>query len=708
MIQAVQYQTTDRVQDLRRRVLAAEHAKHRVQMPSEGWSVADSDATLPERAGLALMKLFSEMPVAITRGELIVGTRSMLYPGEDGNPWAVGGSPVPQFHNQRDDDEGRTARRECTHNVPGFAKVLTHGYGGLMAKCEARLAEEPDVEKQNFLKGFILGCQAVGTLINRYAALASEMAETETDPDWANDLRTIAEVCSHIATEAPRNFHEAAQLHWFIFLATWIEQGVLVTGGRFDQHTASFWPNDPAEQLRAKEIIDCYVIKCNDLTDIWTPTSMINNLIILGGYAPDGSDGTNAISWAFLDSVGRLNLPDPQPAVRINEKSDPAFVRFTCQLMRDGLSQVCIFNDDTFVPALVAAGFPAEDARNYALDACQDLNIEGKSNFYVGGAVPMAPLLLKTLEEAPDDADWPAFLQRYKDTIAAATHKRLTDRIEWEANAQTGYPLLLLSLGLDDCIEKGLDITQHGLHYRDKGVFVQEPVCGVNSLAAIKHVVFDEQAATLADVRDACANDYANAEPLRQRLLAAPKWGNDDDRVDLIGKEILEFACEDILQYRLDDDARFLSGIHQPHQVSAGGGLPATPDGRHAGDSISVTLAPANGTDLHGPTAVMRSVTKIDPMLCQWNHSLTMTFDPVSFGGDSGLDKFVALVNTYCAMGGPQLQVNFVSAETLREAQKNPKDFPDLVVRVWGYCARFIDLDPEYQEDIINRTVHAM
>ena len=707
MIQAVQYQTTDRVADLRRRVLLAEHARHRVERPAD-WSVADSDATLPERAGLALMKLFSEMPVAIEPGELIVGTRSMLVPGEEGDPWTVGGSPVPEFHNQRDEDEGRTARRECTHNVPGFAKVITHGYGGLIAKCEARLAGETDVEKQNFLKGFILGCQSVGVLINRYAALATELAESETDVDWAADLRTIAEVCSHIATEPPRNFHEAAQLHWFIFLTTWIEQGVLVTGGRFDQHTAAYWPTDPAEQLRAKEIVDCYVIKCNDLTDIWTPTSMINNLIVLGGYAPDGTDATNDISWAFLDSVGRLNLPDPQPAVRLNKLSDPAFVEFTCRLMRDGLSQVCVFNDDTFVPALVAAGFPVEDARNYALDACQDLNIEGKSNFYVGGAVPMAPLMIDTLNNTPDDADWPAFLQSYKDCIAAATHKRLTNRIEWEANAQTGYPLLLLSIGLDDCIEKGLDITQHGLHYRDKGVFVQEPVCGVNSLAAIKHVVYDEQAATLAEVRQACATDYADAEPLRQRLLAAPKWGNDDDRVDAVGKDILEFACNDILQYRLDDDARFLCGIHQPHQVQCGAGLPATPDGRHAGDSISVTLAPANGTDLHGPTAVMRSVTKIDPMVCQWNHSLTMTFDPISFGGDSGLEKFVALVNTYCAMGGPQLQVNFVSADTLRAAQKNPKEFPDLVVRVWGYCARFIDLDPEYQEDIINRTVHEM
>ncbi len=698
-----------RILRLRERLMAAEHARHRVGLP-DNWSVAHMECSLAERAGHALIKLCDESPIAIEPDELIVGIRTMLtvapelHTPEDG--WAC---PLPAFYDKpRDAAEGRVDYRNRSHNVPGFGKVLREGYGALIAKCEARLADEVDPEKINYLKGFILACQAMGLLANRYGALASFMAADTDDPVRAQELHTIADTCRHIATQPPRNLQDALQLYWFSWLVALQEQGALVSVGRFDQHVGPFWPTDEADQAHAQELIDCYVLKCNDMSDAWTPLSSINNLHMVSGLKPDGTDGTNPVSWALLESVARLQLPDPQPAVRLHAGSPPEFVQFVLGLMRDGASQICIFNDDTFVPGLQSAGFAVEDARDYALDACQDVLIEGKSNFYLGGAIPMTNLLLETLDAADNSMDWDAFLQSYRQRIADYTEHRLTGFAGRYLANKTACPSPLMSVTMDDCIERGLDVTQGGLRFRDKGVFISEPVCAVNSLAAIRRVVYENNAATIEELRAACKSNYAGVEALRQQCLAAPKWGNDDDAVDALTVDLFSFTRDEIHKYRLDEEAGFLSGIHQPHQVTAGHGLPATPDGRFDNEGISVTLAPANGTELHGPTAVMRSVTKIDPTVCQWNHSLTMTFDPGPFSGQEGLDKFVALVKTYLAMGGPQLQVNFLNRTILEDAQSHPEKFRNLIVRVWGYCARFIDLDAEYQQDIINRTAHSL
>ncbi len=691
-----------RILRLRERLMNAEHARHRVGLP-DTWSVAHMDCSLPERAGHALVKLCDESPIAIEPDELIVGVRTMLavdpavHTPDDG--WA---SPLPEVHDEPLD------HRERTHNVFGFGKVLREGYGSLIAKCEARLADETDPAKQDHLKGFILACRAMGLLAVRYADLANFMAADTDDPVRSEELRTIADVCRHIATGKPRNLQDALQLYWFTWLVALQEQGALVSAGRFDQHVAPYWPEAEADQAHAQELIDCYVLKCNDMSDAWTPLSSINNLHIISGLKPDGTDGTNPASWALLESVARLQLPDPQPAVRLHKDTPPEFVRFVLGLMRDGASQICIFNDDTFVPALQSAGFAAEDARDYALDACQDVLIEGKSNFYLGGNIAMTHLLLGTLERVDGDIDWAGFYQAYRDDLASEIEHQLAGFVKHYHSRGVAHPSPLMSVTMDDCIERGLDVTDGGLRLRDKGVFLAEPVCAINSLAAVRHIVFDTQAATLDELRQALKTNFADAESLRQQCLAAPKWGNDDDACDVLASEVFSFGADEIHKYRIDEEAGFLSGIHQPHQVMAGHGLPATPDGRRDNEGISVTLAPANGTDQQGPTAVMRSVTKIDPMVCQWNHSLTMTFDPGPFAGDDGLDKFVALVGAYMAMGGPQLQVNFLNRSILESAQAHPEEFRNLIVRVWGYCARFIDLDAEYQQDIISRTAHSL
>ncbi|MHC4985056.1 MAG: pyruvate formate lyase family protein [Planctomycetota bacterium] len=690
---------TTRVRGLRERMVAGEHLRHRVA-PPEDWAVGNMSASMAERRAESLRMLCEKMPVAIEPDELIVGMRTIARPDPRENTWPV----LPEFY--RDEEEKSIYHfRSSTHNVPGYAKVFAHGFGGLAQMSRDRLAEETDEGKCNALRSFIMACETVGLMSRRYADLATEMAET-AEGQRRKDLLAIADVCGHVATGRPRHLHDALQLYWWTWQLTTLEVGCLVTLGRFDQVVEPHWPTDSREHQRARELLDCFVIKCNDQDDLWKEHSLVNNTLMLSGLKPDGSDGTNAVTWAVLDSVRRLKLPDPQPAVRLHADSPPELVRTVCELWREGLSQISVYNDDTFVPAMAELGFPVEDARDYAVDACQDVNIFGKSDFYTAGSVPMAQTLLAAMESAGDIDSWDAFYAHFKQCLAAAIAKRLSD---YMSNLHLpGGSCPLLSVAMDDCIETGLDASDGGLRYRDKGVFLGEPVCTINSLAAIRDVVYDKKLATLAEVRDACEADFEGAETLREHLKAAPKWGNDDDAVDLIGRDLVAFGCREVNSHRLPDGSRLLAGVHQAHHVAVGAGLPATPDGRHEGDRLSPTMAPAIGTETKGPTAVMRSATKIDTLLCQWNYSLTMTFDPVAIAGEDGLAKFMALVKTFLAMGGPQLQINCVNPEMLRAAQADPDAHRDLVVRVWGFCDRFVALLPEYQQEIIDRTAHRL
>jgi formate C-acetyltransferase len=485
-----------------------------------------------------------------------------------------------------------------------------------------------------------------------------------------------------------------------------IENQSLMSFGRFDQHLEPFFAKYPPDQ--AQELLECLLIKLNDQADIKQGEGYYgSDNLMLAGIKPDDSDATNGLTFACLDALETLRLANPQFNVRLHHASPPELVARVCDLARRGCAQLSFYNDEAIIPSLAHAGFPIEDARNYALDACQDILIEGRSDFFVGGGIELTPLLLDALQGVDEQTSFEQLMDacrsRVRDAAASAAERYLRD-----LEGPSPSPLPFLSGTLDDCIDQGLDVTQGGLRYRDKGMFVMSPVNAVNSLTAIQHVVFRDRAASLVEVRDACVRNYEGQEPLRQRLLAAPKWGNDDDRVDELAKDLLEFACKEILQHRIDPEARFLAGIHQPHHVTTGARIGATPDGRMAGEPICVTLSPANGTERRGPTAVLKSVAKIDPMLCQWNSAVTLNLHPTAVAGESAVYKLEALLRTFFALGGIQLQTNILDSQVFREAQCHPDRYRDLVIRVWGFSAYFVDLSPAYQEEFIARTAHRL
>ncbi|MEW6750549.1 MAG: pyruvate formate lyase family protein [Candidatus Latescibacterota bacterium] len=694
--------TTPRVARLRTRMDRDEHGAQRVPRPAD-WSVAGLECSLAERRAWALHLACQRMPIAIGPEEVIVGTRTLLPPeGVQGSLWQT---PLPAFFRDEAERQSVDAGRSASHNVPGFGKVLRHGLGGLAARARAGLGAHPEPRQQEYLRSFAIACEAAGVLLRRHAELAEELAAQTEDAPWRTELRRIVEVCAHVATGPPRDLQEALQLYWTTWSLIVLEVGCLVSMGRIDQVLAPYWPTAAGEQEHAQELIDCFVVKCNDQNALWSGTSLINNQPVLSGRARTGVDGTNPVTWAVLSAVERLNMPDPQPAVRLHDESPASLVEQVCRLWLGGRAQIAVYNDEVFVPALQGAGIGPADARDYAVDACQDVTIEGKSDFYLAGQVPLANLLLEALGAAPEGCDWDTFLGVYRRLVAAEV-EGVCRRYGEGLRGRPGLPCPLLSVTLDDCLETGLDMADGGLAIRDKGVMLAQPVVMINSLAALRQVVFEDGTATLEEVCRGCAADWAGHEHLRRRLLAAPKWGNDDDAADLPGVEVLRFAAAQIQQHRQPDGSRFLSGIHQAHHVAVGSGLGATPDGRHAGQALSPTLAPANGTERGGPTAVMRSVAKIDPAVVQWNASLTLVFSPAGLRGEAGSGKFAALLRAFLRLRGPQLQVNVVSRETLRAAQVDPDQYRDLIVRVWGFSDRFVSLRPEYQEELIQRTQH--
>ena len=706
----------NRIDRLRHRMLRAEHGRHRMLMPAD-WSTSHLDGSLPERKAAALRLMLERMPVAIEDEELIAGMRTVYGRAQEGQTGIDDPSAdvtlytFPTYLTDEEHERYGDAFGGCVpegaskgHYVAGYGKVLRLGFGGIREEARRRLQTEIDPDKRDWLKAVGLAYDGASLLAHRYADLAAAMAR-EAQGDRVDELLRMAAVCRHVAEEPPRDLHQALQLFWFTHLVLMVENQRLMCFGRFDQYLERFWHTCPPDE--AEELLHCLTIKLNDQADIHQGEGHYgSDNIVLSGCRPDGSDATNAVTYACLDALDRLRLANPLLNVRLHRDSPAELVRRACDLARQGREQIAFYNDDTIIPALTAAGFPEEEARDYALDACQDVLIEARSDFYQGGFLSMTELLLETLQTLDDRAGFDDLMAAYRRDIARTVAELAADYRDSLSQPPVS-PLPFLSATVADGLDAGLDVTQGGWKYRDKGMFVGSPVNAVNSLAAIKQVVFDDEAATLAEVKKACRDDYEGCEVLRQRLLNAPKWGNDDEDTDLRGKEILEYACHEVQKHRIDEQARFLSGIHQPHHVVWGAGVGATPDGRRAGEPFPVTLSPANGTERQGPTAVIRSVTRIDPMVCQWNHALLMSFHAAALQGVDGAAKFEALLRTYFALGGVQLEFNVADVEVLRAAQREPENYSDLVVRVWGFCARFIDLKPEYQEDLIGHTAHA-
>jgi formate C-acetyltransferase len=404
-----------------------------------------------------------------------------------------------------------------------------------------------------------------------------------------------------------------------------------------------------------------------------------------------------------------LQLPDPKINVRFHQHSPPRLWQTCCEIVKEGIGGFPnFFNDDANIPSLVKAGIPLSDARLYSADGCQELIIPGKGDFYpTFSSVDFLDTLLQVLQQSRSYETFSDFMAEYKAQLSQAIKHAVATANAKDVLIAKLSPVPFLSATLEGCIEQAMDKTAGGTHYNFTGCLGRVFSNAANSLAVIKKLVFDERLYALSTLTTALTKNWEGYE--RLRLFAVnrvPKYGNDDDYVDALAVEIADHFIQEVPTYQNPRGGRFYPGIFTFHHVTRGGMLPASPDGRRAGEGVASHISPVVGTDLNGPTAVLNSALKICRLQPSEGTALGIRFHPSALQGDTGTHNLMAFTKTFMKGGGLSLQFNVVDSKTLRTAQQYPERYQNLIVRVWGFSAYFVTLTKQYQEDVIARTEH--
>jgi formate C-acetyltransferase len=597
------------------------------------------------------------------------------------------------------------------------------------------LSDADATRKDEALQGMDLACVAAIRFAERHAELAERLADEEADEARRAELRRIAAVCRRVPAHAPRDFHEAIQMYWFCHLGTITELNGwdAMNPGHLDQHLRPFYEKGLADgsldRERAKELLGCLWVKFNNHpappkvgvtakeSGTWNDFTNIN----LGGLDRDGGDAVSDLSYLILEVVDEVHLLQPQSNVQISARTPDRFLKAACRVIRRGYGYPSVFNADTVVAEQIRSGKAVEDAREGGTSGCIETGAFGKEAYLLTGYFNTPKVLEITLNDGIDPASGrrlgpatgdPRGFASF-DALYAAFETQLRHFVEVKVEVNQYiesmfaryYPAPFLSVLIRDCIENGRDYYDGGPRYNT--TYIQ--CCGIgtttDSLSALKTHVFEEETVRMDTLLAALGRDFDGDEPLRQRLLnRTPRFGNDDDRADHIMRRVYRSLVEAIDGRPNTRGGRYhLNMLSTTCHVYFGTRVGASPDGRRACLPISDGTSPAHGADRHGPTAVCRSLGKMDQVL-SGGTLLNQRFLPQVLAGDGGIDKLASLVRTYFRLGGHHIQFNVVGTDTLRDAQANPEQYRDLLVRVAGYSDYFVDIGQDLQEEIIQRT----
>ena len=724
---------------LREQTLSGANKCMRAALPEE-WSTAWEPYSIPVRKALAQKLVFDNMPLYIGEGELIVGTRS-LYKKRSDN---VDGKNVSGYslnaripYINQDDialfgcDQSYMNK---THYTPDYSILLKKGVSGILQDVEDRSRDESLKQiNRDFLESVRISYTGLQNLIMRYSEYAAKLAENAANAADRQRLLEISRICKKISSDTPDTFREAVQLLWFGHLGTILESFEFINYGRLDVVLSDYLKDTP--HAEAQQILECLLLKMYDQVDLdddYLGDYAAQLVVTLGGVLPNGENAANDVTMLFLEAIDNVRLPEPEFNLRINSVNPPAFLDRAVELSISGCNQISYYNDDLFVASMHKSGIPLENAREYGFDLCQDIAIPGKADFYVLTSLNQTQELMNLLLEQKEFASFEDLVLAYKARLSgllaseverfnrAQEHLFLYRDEKYEeyfagikekglpadfCGRSPMAPLPYLSALYHGSIENALDLAYEPYPLKEKGGMLGTSVEMINSLAAIKYVVYDTQQYTLKQVVEACEHNYQGKgeEILRNILWNAPKWGNDDDRADQIAKDILEFGLREMLKYKTFSGGQILGGIHQPHPVPTGRDIMATPEGRFAGKPAAVTLTPESGTMANGPTAALKSASKLDSSLIQWNFCIMVNYLASVFKGNAGKQIFKKLLHGYFSQGGLQHQPNILDVAELKEAQLHPERYKDLIVRLWGVSAHFVDLPKELQDEMIAR-----
>jgi pyruvate formate-lyase/glycerol dehydratase family glycyl radical enzyme len=593
----------------------------------------------------------------------------------------------------------------------------------------AALAEDEE------LKAMDIACEGAVIFAQRHAALAESMAAAEPDPARAGELRVIAETCRRVPAEAPRTFREALQTYWFVHLGTITELNGwdAMSPGRLDLHLGPFYERDLAEGILdrdgAKELLSCFWIKVNNspappkvgVTAAESGTYNDFTNINLGGMKADGGDASNEVSYIALEVLDELQLLQPQANLQVSARTPEGLLKEACRVIRRGSGYPSLFNADEVATALAWMGKSVEDAREGGTSGCIETGCFGKEAYLLHGYLNVPKILELVLNDGVDPQSGKLIGQRTGkpeffagfDDLYAAFERQLARVVDLKVRVSNfldrmfarDAPAPFLSAVVSDCIARRRDYYDGGARYNTDYIQCVGLGTVTDSLSAIREHVYDRRDVPWGDLLSALAADWEGREDLRLLLAnKTPKFGNDDDRADSIAQRV--FAS---LFAAIDGRPSPRGGVYHIDLLSTtchvyfGLRTGATPDGRRSRAPQSDGTSPAHGADRKGPTAVVKSLAKLD-VSRTGGSLLNQRFMPSALAGESGLEDLASLARTYFAMGGHHMQFNVVDTETLRAAQARPEDYRGLLVRVAGYSDYFVDLDRNHQEEIIART----
>jgi pyruvate formate-lyase/glycerol dehydratase family glycyl radical enzyme len=610
------------------------------------------------------------------------------------------------------------------HIIIDYPRLLNNGLDNLLAELQNHAEQQPD---NAFYTAALLLLQASQRHILRYASLARQMAEQCNDEARRAELLRIAEIASHNAHHKPQDFYQACQLFWYMNIILQYESNASsLSLGRFDQYMLPFYQaslNQGEDPAFLKELLESLWVKCNDIVLLRSTSSAryfagfpTGYTILLGGLTETGRSAVNVLSFLCLDAYQNIRLPQPNLGVRVNEFIDRPFLLKTAETIRLGTGIPQIFNDEVVVPAFLNRGVSLEDARDYAVVGCVELSIPGRTY----GLHDIAMFnLLKVMEltlldnQGNTSLTYPQLLEQIREKIRHYVRLMAEGSNICDIGHRDWAPVPLLSSFIDDCLQNGRDITEGGARYNFSGVQGIGIANLSDSLFALKGLVFDQQRLSFDELLATLKANFATpeGEKIRARLINRfDKYGNDIDEVDLISADLLRFYCKEVEQYRNPRGGQFTPGSYTVSaHVPLGAVVGATPDGRYAGEQLADGgLSPMLGQDGQGPTAVLKSVSKLDNYLLSNGTLLNVKFTPSTLEGQQGLNKLADFLGAFTKLKLQHVQFNVVNAETLKEAQARPQDFAGLVVRVAGYSAFFVELSKEIQDDIIRRTAHQL
>lgn len=625
------------------------------------------------------------------------------------------------------------------HCSPNYAMVLELGLNGIRKRVEDQLrtldTATPDgSERRDFLRAASIACEGVIRFAARYGELAGELARGESDPKRRGELSEIAEICARVPAEPPRTFWEALQAIWFVHIGVMLDDGGVAHAlGRLDQILLPFLLEDMQRgdltRGGALELIECLFLKASETVDLLEGIATIgiggNTTFIeltIGGVDRQGRDAANELSFLFLDAVEEMKTIQPNCAARLHADTPEGFRRRVADVMAGGSVSLQVVNDDVIVDAYAGKGVNPEDARDYAIIGCVEPTPSGLTyastdafffntvlclEMVLGGG--RSPMLGTEGANTGDPRSFRSFrevMDAYRVQIAHfVRHLSICFQAIGQAHSEL-LPCPFQSAVIRDCVEKGMDVKKGGARYNFTGGNAIGTAIAADSLMALKRFVFDEKRISMAEMIEILQKDYEGCEDTRLMFLnRAPKYGNDDDEVDEIARELVDIFSGELDKYPSPRGGSFSTSLYSvTSHVAMGGMISATPDGRKRSAPLSVGISPAHGRDRGGPTLAVKSVAKIDYRKVVNGSAFNLKFHPSAVRGGKQRESFSNLIRTYFRLGGQQLQVDVVDADTLRAAQESPEQYQDLIVRVAGYSARFVDLNRAMQDEFIART----